>query len=69
MNNRIEELASKAWQYADLNSSDGDGRHGHLYRDKFAKLIVTEVLGEVLQAMDNGMDVYETVADKFGINE
>jgi hypothetical protein len=32
---------------------------------KFAELIVQDVLNEVLQAMDDGMDVYYTVADKF----
>jgi hypothetical protein len=37
--------------------------------EKFAELIVKEVLDEVLQAMDNGMDVYDTVADKFGVEE
>lgn len=42
MNERIEELSSQAWHYADSNSVDGDGRHGHLYRDKFAELIVQE---------------------------
>ena len=36
---------------------------------KFAELIVKEVLDEVLQAMDDGMDVYDTVADKFGVEE
>ena len=37
--------------------------------EKFAELIVKEVLDEVLQAMDDGMDVYDTVADKFGVEE
>jgi hypothetical protein len=32
---------------------------------KFAQLIVQDVLNEVLQAMDDGMDVYDTVAGKF----
>jgi hypothetical protein len=36
---------------------------------KFAELIVRDVLDEVLQAMDDGMDVYDTVADKFGVEE
>ena len=36
---------------------------------KFAELIVKDVLDEVLQAMDDGMDVYDTVADKFGVEE
>jgi hypothetical protein len=38
-------------------------------KEKFAELIVRDVLDEVLQAMDNGMDVYDTVADKFGVEE
>jgi hypothetical protein len=33
--------------------------------EKFAQLIVQDVLNEVLQAMDDGQDVYYTVADKF----
>ena len=37
--------------------------------EKFAELIVKEVLDEVLQAMDDGMDVYDTVADKFGVEQ
>jgi hypothetical protein len=37
--------------------------------EKFAGLIVKDVLDEVLQAMDDGMDVYDTVADKFGVEE
>ena len=37
--------------------------------EKFAELIVRDVLDEVLQAMDDGMDVYDTVADKFGVEE
>lgn len=42
MNNRIEELAQQAWRHAALYSSDGDGTFGHLFRDKFAELIVKE---------------------------
>ena len=62
MNERIKELESQCWeprQYgpAWFNST------------KFAELIVKEVLDEVLQAMDDGMDVYDTVADKFGVEE
>ena len=44
MNDRIKELASQAWEYADRNSQDGDGRHGGLYRDKFAELIVEDTI-------------------------
>ena len=66
MNERIKELAEKTgfrydngeWQFADDSNLE-----------KFAELIVKEVLDEVLQAMDDGMDVYDTVADKFGVEE
>ena len=34
---------------------------------KLCELIVKDVLDEVLQAMDDGMDVYDTVAGKFGV--
>ena len=37
--------------------------------EKFAELLIKDVLDEVLQAMDDGMDVYDTVADKFGVEE
>jgi hypothetical protein len=37
--------------------------------EKLAELIVADVLDEVLQAMDDGMDVYDTVASKFGVEE
>jgi hypothetical protein len=62
MNERIKELEIQCWeprQYgpAWFNST------------KFAELIVRDVLDEVLQAMDDGMDVYDTVADKFGVEE
>ena len=39
---RIESLADEAWEYADSNSTDGDDKHGRLYRDKFAELIAAE---------------------------
>ena len=42
MNNRIEELSRIAYQYAESNSQDGDNRHGQLYRDKFAELIIDD---------------------------
>lgn len=44
MNTRIEELAQTAWRHADLYSRDGDGTHGHLFRDKFAELIVQDIV-------------------------
>jgi hypothetical protein len=65
MNERIQKLAVQAHVYADGHSllcHEGDIK-------KFAELIVRDVLDEVLQAMDDGMDVYYTVADKFGVKE
>ena len=70
MNERIKELALRAgavnvWEWASddvLDTKNMDAK-------KFAELIVKEVLDEVLQAMDDGMDVYDTVADKFGVEE
>jgi hypothetical protein len=59
MNERIKELADQAWQYADKYSHDGDGRHGHLYRNKFAELIVQEccsiVLNTEIETNNNAM--------------
>jgi hypothetical protein len=56
MNERVEELALQAWNYADANSKDGDGRHGHLYRDKFAELIVNE-------CAQKGFDIFDEEPD------
>jgi hypothetical protein len=55
MNERIKELAEQCYhRYSD-----------NIDLEKFAELIVRDVLNEVLQAMDDGQDVYYTVADKF----
>ena len=63
MNERIKELAQQADQY-ERKLGKGIG----MTRDeKFAELIVEDVLDEVLQAMDDGMDVYDTVASKFRV--
>lgn len=43
MNKRIQKLADEAWQYADANSTEGDNRHGQLYTEKFAELIVQAI--------------------------
>lgn len=75
MNKRIEELANEAWYYADLNSSDGDGRHGHLYRDKFADLIVRECIQQLryksvkLVDVDCFSEYKEQLEKYFGIKE
>ena len=63
MNERIQKLAEQA-----NCSIDGMG-YGEGNIEKFAELIVRDVLDKVLQAMDDGMDVYYTVADKFGVEE
>ena len=42
MNEKIKELSTIAWDYATKNSCDGDGKFGHLHRDKFAELIIKE---------------------------
>jgi len=68
MNERIQQLWEESQQW---NGSD-DGRGGLKILEsveKFAELIVADVLNEVLQAMDDGMDVYDTVASKFGVEE
>ena len=72
MNERIRELAEQAGlRFTQLMSNPMvpvvDGKETDL--EKFAELIVKDVLDEVLQAMDDGMDVYDTVADKFGVEE
>ena len=72
MNPRIRELAEQAGlRFTQLMSNPMvpvvDGKETDL--EKFAELIVRDVLDEVLQAMDDGMDVYDTVADKFGVEE
>jgi len=46
INERIRQLRKQAWYYADDNSRDGDdGKHGQLYAEKFAELIVKECCG------------------------
>ena len=67
MNERIKELEKQCWSHR-VDGALVDGQV-HFDRQKFAELIVKEVLDEVLQAMDDGMDVYDTVADKFGVEE
>jgi|LauGreSBDMM110SN_4_FD.fasta_scaffold287462_2 hypothetical protein len=70
MNLRIQELADEAGLYVDLPSGTPwpramSAEECEAAYKKFAELIVQDVLNEVLQAMDDGMDVYYTVADKF----
>jgi hypothetical protein len=62
MNERIKQLESQCWEARPYGPPWFDAK-------KFAELIVRDVLDEVLQAMDDGMDVYDTVADKFGVEE
>jgi len=69
MNERIQELAEQAGLYVDLDGTPWpramSAEESELAYKKFAELIVRDVLNEVLQAIDDGMDVYYTVADKF----
>jgi len=58
MNERIQQLAEQVY-----------GTQATEQEIKFAELIVADVLNEVLQAMDDGMDVYDTVASKFRVEE
>jgi len=68
MNDRIRELINEATSFKE---GDTEGKYDIevFDKEKFAELIVKDVLDEVLQAMDDGMDVYDTVADKFGVEE
>ena len=68
MNERIKELINEATSFKE---GDTEGKYDIevFDKEKFAELIVKDVLDEVLQAMDDGMDVYDTVADKFGVEE
>jgi len=66
MNEQIEKLAQDCFIHGEKEFA---GKVVGFNYAKFAELIVKEVLDEVLQAMDDGMDVYDTVADKFGVEE
>jgi hypothetical protein len=69
MNERILKLGAEAGLYVDLDGAPWpramSAEESELAYKKFAELIVQDVLNEVLQAIDDGMDVYYTVADKF----
>jgi hypothetical protein len=67
MNKRIQDLAEQA--RASVPSGLVVEEWIQVYNIKLGQLIVRDVLDEVLQAMDDGMDVYDTVADKFGVEE
>ena len=73
MNERIRQLAEQAKIEFTYDPTETPMRaFAECWEDeleKFAELIVKDVLDEVLQAMDDGMDVYDTVADKFGVEE
>ena len=68
MSERIRELINESTCFKE---GDTEGKYDIevFDKEKFAELIVKDVLDEVLQAMDDGMDVYDTVADKFGVEE
>lgn len=74
MNERIEELTQQAWRHADLYSRDGDGTHGHLFRDKFAELIVKECATVYRENTKADRPLYPTefstaLTNHFGIKE
>ena len=72
MNERIQQLAEQAREYATTRHPVSNitlSVNSDLFEQKFAELIVADVLNEVLQAMDDGMDVYDTVASKFRVEE
>lgn len=73
MNERIKQLAEQAKIEFTYDPTETPMRaFAECWEDdleKFAELIVADVLDEVLQAMDDGMDVYDTVASKFGVEE
>jgi hypothetical protein len=70
MSEKIEELAKIAWEYADRHSQDGDGKFGHLHRDKFAELIIDECLNIIDAASGVGDDdviqIERDIARHFG---
>ena len=79
MNERIQKLRKQAWYYADDNSRDGDdGKHGQLYAEKFAELIVRECAdriddlvtcdGDGNQILDCD-DVRTELLEHFGVEE
>lgn len=41
-NDILNAIFAQAWEYADHNSKNGDGKHGHLYQSKLAELIINE---------------------------
>lgn len=68
MSERINELASQAWQYANDNTRDGDDKHGWVYRDKFAELIIQECIN--VHEADYGIDIIGDLLKKhFGVEE
>ena len=72
MNERIKELAEQAGITTNLDTDYYEkdiNKWVDYFSEKFAELIVRDVLNEVLQAMDDGMDVYDTVSGKFGVEE
>ena len=44
MKERINKIKSIAWQYAEKNSSDGDGTHGNLFTNKIIELTIMECI-------------------------
>jgi hypothetical protein len=68
MNERIKLLAEQAgFTEGGYESDDGPWIGPEFDKEKFAELLVADVLNEVLKAMDEGMDVYYTVEEIFRV--
>ncbi len=57
LNKRINDIKSIAWQYAEKNSSDGDGTHGILFANKIIELVVQECANIASMCDQIGVDV------------
>ena len=74
MSKRIEKLSDQAWDYAYWKSSEGDNRHGILYTERLAELIIKECAGIYVQ-IDNGnqhlgtYNYLEALQKHFGVEE
>ena len=70
MNEQIKELSKQAWEYAERNTQDGDGRHGGLYRDKFAELIVRECIQVAVKADNDDREyAWYAIQKHFGVDK
>ena len=80
MNKRSEELAQKAWEYADQNERKEDN-HGILYRDKLIELVVQECVNICVDrhhtwrwddepySLSGPIDCAQSIKQHFGMND